>query len=166
MCLLEQGLTSGQARANLERDGPNALTPPKMTPEWVKFCKNLFGGFSMLLWVGAILCFIAYSIEKSTEEDVLGDNVSSHHHLHQSPFFWEIFARLLIGPPSSLVVIAKLVQCDLSAVRFTSVEYDVVHYDDSEIRCTSRRRSVSLGDAAAAAAANGPHGPQRRIQRR
>ena len=71
-----QGLTAAQAKANLERDGPNALTPPKTTPEWVKFCKNLFGGFSMLLWVGAILCFVAYSIEVSTEEDVLGDNVS------------------------------------------------------------------------------------------
>ena len=74
--MLLQGLTSGQAKANLERDGPNALTPPKTTPEWIKFCKNLFGGFAMLLWVGAILCFVAYSIEVSTMEDVLGDNVS------------------------------------------------------------------------------------------
>lgn len=72
-----QGLTTAQAKAIFERDGPNALTPPKTTPEWVKFCKNLFGGFSMLLWVGAILCFVAYSIEVSTEEDVLGDNVRS-----------------------------------------------------------------------------------------
>lgn len=69
-------MTTAQAKAIFERDGPNALTPPKTTPEWVKFCKNLFGGFSMLLWVGAILCFVAYSIEVSTEEDVLGDNVS------------------------------------------------------------------------------------------
>lgn len=68
-------MTTAQAKAIFERDGPNALTPPKTTPEWVKFCKNLFGGFSMLLWVGAILCFVAYSIEVSTEEDVLGDNV-------------------------------------------------------------------------------------------
>ncbi|KAK4025784.1 hypothetical protein OUZ56_014831 [Daphnia magna] len=71
----ETGLTTAQAKAIFERDGPNALTPPKTTPEWVKFCKNLFGGFSMLLWVGAILCFVAYSIEVSTEEDVLGDNL-------------------------------------------------------------------------------------------
>ena len=77
MRLFWQGLTTAQAKAIFERDGPNALTPPKTTPEWVKFCKNLFGGFSMLLWVGAILCFVAYSIEISTEEDVLGDNVSS-----------------------------------------------------------------------------------------
>ena len=66
-----------QAKSIFERDGPNALTPPKTTPEWVKFCKNLFGGFSMLLWVGAILCFIAYTIEISSEDDVLGDNVTT-----------------------------------------------------------------------------------------
>ena len=33
-----------KASEYLARDGPNALTPPKKTPEWVKFCKNLFGG--------------------------------------------------------------------------------------------------------------------------
>lgn len=70
-----QGLTKAQAKANYERDGPNALTPPKTTPEWVKFCKQLFGGFSTLLWIGAILCFVAYSIEITTNEDALGDNV-------------------------------------------------------------------------------------------
>merc|ERR1712127_227490 len=63
------------AKANLERDGLNALTPPKTIPEWVKFLKQLFGGFSMLLWVGAILCFIAYGIEVSNSTDVLGDNL-------------------------------------------------------------------------------------------
>jgi sodium/potassium-transporting ATPase subunit alpha len=69
-------LTSAQAKANLERDGPNCLTPPKTTPEWIKFCKQLFGGFSMLLWVGAILCYVAYAIEYSQNPDILGDNVS------------------------------------------------------------------------------------------
>ena len=59
----------------LERDGPNELSPPKTTPEWVKFCKQLFMGFSMLLWIGAILCFVAYSIQASTYEDPPGDNV-------------------------------------------------------------------------------------------
>jgi len=59
----------------LERDGPNELTPPKTTPEWVKFCKQLFGGFALLLWLGAILCFIAYSIQASAMEHVPGDNV-------------------------------------------------------------------------------------------
>lgn len=65
MCLF-QGLSHAKAKENLERDGPNALTPPKQTPEWVKFCKNLFGGFALLLWIGAVLCFVAYGIQVTT----------------------------------------------------------------------------------------------------
>uniref|UniRef100_A0A674NY00 Sodium/potassium-transporting ATPase subunit alpha n=1 Tax=Takifugu rubripes TaxID=31033 RepID=A0A674NY00_TAKRU len=59
----------------LLRDGPNALTPPPTTPEWVKFCRQLFGGFSILLWIGAILCFLAYAIQAATEDDPAGDNL-------------------------------------------------------------------------------------------
>ena len=53
----------------------NALTPPPTTPEWVKFCQNLFGGFAMLLWLGAILCFLAYSIQATTFEEPPDDNL-------------------------------------------------------------------------------------------
>ncbi|KAI0231032.1 Sodium/potassium-transporting ATPase subunit alpha [Lamellibrachia satsuma] len=72
---LNNGLTNEKARVALERDGPNELTPPKTTPEWVKFCKQLFGGFSTLLWIGAILCFIAYTIQSTKQEDTPGDNL-------------------------------------------------------------------------------------------
>ena len=72
----DHGLTSAQAKQILERDGPNALTPPKQTPEWIKFCKQLFGGFALLLWIGAILCFLAYGIQASSFEEPAPDNVS------------------------------------------------------------------------------------------
>ena len=72
---VEMGLTDSQAKVNLERDGPNALTPPPTTPEWVKFCQNLFGGFAMLLWLGAILCFLAYGIQASSQENPPDDNL-------------------------------------------------------------------------------------------
>merc|ERR1712226_91212 len=72
---LETGLTPEKAKQVLERDGPNELSPPKTTPEWVKFCKQMFGGFALLLWIGAILCFVAYSIQASTYEDPPGDNL-------------------------------------------------------------------------------------------
>merc|ERR1712214_111895 len=71
----QTGLTAAQAKANLERDGPNALTPPPTTPERVKFCQALFGGFAMLLWLGAVLCFIAYSIQATTMEQPPDDNL-------------------------------------------------------------------------------------------
>merc|ERR1712227_1198667 len=70
-----EGLSDAEAKKRLERDGYNELTPPKTTHEWVKFCRNLFGGFSTLLWVGAILCFIAYSIESVSNEDPVEDNL-------------------------------------------------------------------------------------------
>ncbi|MBV94784.1 Sodium/potassium-transporting ATPase subunit alpha-3, partial [Eschrichtius robustus] len=72
-----QGLTHSKAQEILARDGPNALTPPPTTPEWVKFCRQLFGGFSILLWIGAILCFLAYGIQAGTEDDPSGDNVDN-----------------------------------------------------------------------------------------
>lgn len=74
-----QGLTNAKAAEFLIRDGPNALTPPPTTPEWVKFCRQLFGGFSILLWIGAILCFLAYAIQAATEDEPAGDNVSATH---------------------------------------------------------------------------------------
>ncbi|XP_067172972.1 LOW QUALITY PROTEIN: sodium/potassium-transporting ATPase subunit alpha-3 [Apteryx mantelli] len=70
-----QGLTHSKAQEILARDGPNALTPPPTTPEWVKFCRQLFGGFSILLWIGAILCFLAYGIQAGTEDEPANDNL-------------------------------------------------------------------------------------------
>jgi len=72
---IENGLTPEQARINLEKYGLNALTPPPTTPEWVKFCKNLFSGFAMLLWVGAVLCFVAYAIQATNFEEPPDDNL-------------------------------------------------------------------------------------------
>jgi sodium/potassium-transporting ATPase subunit alpha len=68
-------LTEHLASEKLKRDGPNALTPPKTVPEWIKFCKNLFGGFALLLWIGAALCFIAYGITAATYDDAPKGNI-------------------------------------------------------------------------------------------
>ena len=70
------GLTTKQAQtANVEY-GLNQLTPPPTTPEWVKFMKNLFTGFSMLLWAAAILSFMAFGLEHvSSHGDPEMDNL-------------------------------------------------------------------------------------------
>ncbi|CAK5091245.1 unnamed protein product [Meloidogyne enterolobii] len=72
---IERGLTSAQAEKVLARDGLNALSPPRTTPEWVKFCKNLFGGFALLLWVGALLCYVAHTVDAMTLEHPSKDNL-------------------------------------------------------------------------------------------
>ena len=72
----ENGLTQAWAMDVFERDGPNALTPPRKTPEWIKFCKQLFGGFALLLWIGSFLYFLAYAIEAISNNVTSNDNVS------------------------------------------------------------------------------------------
>merc|ERR1711913_71843 len=69
------GLTDDQVKKGIAEYGLNQLTPPPTTPEWIKFCQCLFSGFAMLLWVGAILCFLAYGIQASAYEEPPDDNL-------------------------------------------------------------------------------------------
>ncbi|EFN77354.1 sodium/potassium-transporting ATPase subunit alpha-2 [Harpegnathos saltator] len=68
----KMGLTEEQVRAIFLRDGPNALSPPKVTPEYLKFLKCMFHGFALLLWVCAGLCFILYFVTYLMEEPDIG----------------------------------------------------------------------------------------------
>lgn len=71
-----QGLTMKQARFLSMRDGVNRLTPPQRTPEIVKFLRNMFAGFAILLWIGAALCIICYIIQVFQTPFPQEDNVS------------------------------------------------------------------------------------------
>lgn len=57
------GMTTHDAEARLEAEGLNRLSPPKQTPEIVKYFRELTGLFSMLLWVAGALCLIIYFIQ-------------------------------------------------------------------------------------------------------
>ncbi|XP_062961020.1 sodium/potassium-transporting ATPase subunit alpha-4 [Cynocephalus volans] len=72
---LTNGHSLKRAKEILLRDGPNTLTPPPSTPEWIKFCKQMFSGFSLLLWTGAILCFVAYGIQMHSKKEPTKDNL-------------------------------------------------------------------------------------------
>ena len=61
--IFSQGLSEEEAQMRLARDGKNMLTPPKKVPEIIKLMREFVGGFSPLLEVGALLCFIAYGIQ-------------------------------------------------------------------------------------------------------
>ncbi|KAL4483686.1 hypothetical protein ABPG73_002428 [Tetrahymena malaccensis] len=57
------GLTEQQAQELLKTHGENRLTVKQGTPLWVKLLKEMTNGFSLMLWVSAILCFIAQGLE-------------------------------------------------------------------------------------------------------
>lgn len=48
--------------------GPNELTDKKKTPKIILFLKEQTGFFSLLLWFGAFLCFIAYGISSDKSD--------------------------------------------------------------------------------------------------
>ncbi|XP_055330378.1 sodium/potassium-transporting ATPase subunit alpha-B-like [Paramacrobiotus metropolitanus] len=65
----QTGVSEEEASARLLRDGKNILTPPKKVPEIVKLLGEFVGGFSPLLEIGALLCFIAFGIQAGTSPD-------------------------------------------------------------------------------------------------
>ncbi|KAF7398681.1 hypothetical protein HZH66_006578 [Vespula vulgaris] len=66
------GLTEKEAKQLLKKHGPNVLSPPKQTPEWVKFLLCMFSGFAALLWICAILCFVLLFIGYLMNEEQTG----------------------------------------------------------------------------------------------
>ncbi|MFZ4584369.1 MAG: cation-translocating P-type ATPase [Acidimicrobiia bacterium] len=56
---MELGLTSAEAASRLTRDGPNALPPPPQSPAVLEFARQLVHFFAIMLWVAAVLAFVA-----------------------------------------------------------------------------------------------------------
>lgn len=57
-----QGLTTEQSIAKLQKNGMNCLTPPRSTPEVLKFAKHMFSGFSSLLLVASAMCLLLFIV--------------------------------------------------------------------------------------------------------
>jgi len=66
-----QGLTSGEAEARLKANGPNRLTPPKETPEIVKFLKQFANPLMALLLVAGALTYMAYALQQPRDKNNL-----------------------------------------------------------------------------------------------
>ncbi|CAF3870322.1 unnamed protein product [Rotaria sordida] len=63
------GLTDVEARRLLDRDGPNVLSPSQSEiSEWAKFRRQMFGDSALLLWIGAILCFVTHVMKGAPEQ--------------------------------------------------------------------------------------------------
>lgn len=70
-----KGHTGQEATELLAKNGPNALSPPQTTPEWIKLLKNMTNGFGLLLWVGSLLSLTAYIVDLQSADEAAVDNV-------------------------------------------------------------------------------------------
>ena len=59
---LENGLSKEEVELRQKTYGPNSLPEPKKIPGIVKYIMEITSVFSILLWIAAILSFIAYSL--------------------------------------------------------------------------------------------------------
>ncbi|CAN8067083.1 unnamed protein product [Agarophyton chilense] len=66
----EKGLTDSEAKIRLERDGPNMLSPPKVTPWYVKLLGQFINFFAILLQVASILCFVGYGLDPEAKDNL------------------------------------------------------------------------------------------------
>ncbi|KAM5131993.1 potassium-transporting ATPase alpha chain 2-like [Mantella aurantiaca] len=72
---IKQGLSTAVTEEILARDGLNKLSPPKGTPEIVKFLMLMAGGFSIVFWIASALCFLAYGLQVAQDPTVSKDNL-------------------------------------------------------------------------------------------
>ena len=66
----QNGLSDAEAKIRYDRDGPNMLSPPKVTPWWIKLGLQFLNFFALLLQIASILCFIAYALDKDAIDNL------------------------------------------------------------------------------------------------
>lgn len=66
------GMNQDGVDRRLEAEGLNKLSPPKQTPEIVKYFRELTGLFSLLLWLGGALCIALYFVQGDPNNLYLG----------------------------------------------------------------------------------------------
>lgn len=64
------GLSEEEAKLRLERDGPNVLSPPKVTPWYVKLLLQFVNFFAVLLQVASVLCFIGFGLHPESKDNL------------------------------------------------------------------------------------------------
>lgn len=68
---MKVGLTSQQRDEAEAKYGKNLLTPPPKVHWLVKLFLNLTGGFQLMLWAGAVLCFVVFGISGAKDTQTM-----------------------------------------------------------------------------------------------
>ena len=66
----KHGLSSDEAQVRLFKNGLNTLTQKKVVPWFVKLFHELTSVFAILMWTGALLCFIVYGVAPADPSNV------------------------------------------------------------------------------------------------
>lgn len=72
---LKKGLTKARAVELLQKNGPNCLVASHTTSKFILLLEKLFSGYAAVVWVGAILSFVAYGLEAAIDTKAPLDNV-------------------------------------------------------------------------------------------
>ena len=67
---LTNGMTDDEAEKRIKKHGLNTLSERKKTPWYMKLFHELTTFFSLMLWVGGILCFVAYGLDKNDKSNM------------------------------------------------------------------------------------------------
>eukprot|EP00190_Bangiopsis_sp_CCMP1999_P001639 CAMPEP_0198729596 /NCGR_PEP_ID=MMETSP1475-20131203/19920_1 /TAXON_ID= ORGANISM="Unidentified sp., Strain CCMP1999" /NCGR_SAMPLE_ID=MMETSP1475 /ASSEMBLY_ACC=CAM_ASM_001111 /LENGTH=1175 /DNA_ID=CAMNT_0044492289 /DNA_START=147 /DNA_END=3674 /DNA_ORIENTATION=- len=65
-----KGLGSTEAQERLKKDGPNVLSPPKVTPWYIKLFLQFTNFFAILLQVASILSFIGFALTPENRDNL------------------------------------------------------------------------------------------------
>eukprot|EP01031_Cornospumella_fuschlensis_P038632 gene38632-46964_t len=66
-----QGLSSEEHAKRLAIYGENLITPPKTTHWLIKLFYTLVGGFQLMMWFGAVLCFVVFGLTNGKDVQTL-----------------------------------------------------------------------------------------------
>jgi sodium/potassium-transporting ATPase subunit alpha len=107
----ERGMTAVAAEKRLALYGPNVLSPPRVTPWYVKLLRQFTNFFALLLIAASVLCFVGYFLDTSNKNNlylgavlalvVIGTALFTFFQEHKSDKTMEQFKNFL--PPVTLV---------------------------------------------------------------
>ena len=88
---LEKGLSQSEAEARHKKFGPNAFSPPKQTPGWVLYLREMTTGFAIIIWLASIASFICYALETLAQDVSCSDFFNQiEWQGYYDSIFWEL----------------------------------------------------------------------------
>lgn len=164
---LKTGLENDTVCRRQAKYGFNRLEPPPTVPKWIKFCEHIFEGFSLLLWIGALLCILAYALDTADQDNlylgiilivvVICSGIFSYLQETKSEAIMDCFKRMV---PQQATVLRSATKMEVNCE-------DLVVGDVVEVKCGDRvpadvRLTVSSGVKVDNSSLTGESEPQMR----